>query len=80
MSNNIYNANKKVSNTYWCTNGGNFLTLYKVPLTFVFLEFCLTKEITHDFAVDETSSLTYNIIITHDLLHTLGMDVLSSKQ
>ena len=73
------NIIEKANNTYWRTNGGNFLTSHKIPLTFVFAEFCPTKEIMHDFAVDETSSSIYDVIIMRDLLHTLGMDSLFSK-
>ena len=80
VPNNTCNTNKKVSNTYWRKNGGNFLTSHNMPLTFVFPEFCPMKEITYDFAVDETPGSTYDAIIRCDLLHTLGMDVLFSKR
>ena len=61
-------------------NSGNFLTSHKVPLTFASLEFCLTKEITHDFAINETSSSSNcETIVGRDLLQSLGIDILFSK-
>ena len=68
IPNNVYYANKKVSNTYWQTNSSNLLISHKVPLIFVFLEFCLIKEIMHNFAINETSTLNYKIIIRYNLL------------
>ena len=79
MPNNIYNAKNKISNTYWQVNISNFLILYKVPLIFMFLEFCPTKESTYNFTISKMLSSNYDAIIRHDLLQALGIDILFSK-
>ena len=76
----MYKHRKQSSRIYWQTNGRNFITSHKIPLTFVLPEFCPTKEIIHTFAIDETkTSSHYDTIMERDLNQLLKINVLFSK-
>ena len=59
----------------WSTNGGTFVTKYKVPLTLILPEFSSSMEVQWACAIDENQNSTYDMIIGRDLQSALRMDI-----